>query len=175
MKNIRPYKDHIPSIHEAAFVDESAIVIGDVHIGRKSSIWPLCVLRGDQGAIEIGENSNIQDGSVVHATGGVSKVKVGDNVTVGHKVILHGCTIEDWVLIGMGAIILDLSVIGKGSIVGAGALVTAQTIVPPNSMVLGSPAKVVRSLREGEFEKWIVHGAEEYKNLSSWYKSNIDK
>ena len=175
MKNIRPYKDHTPSIHKDAFVDESAIVIGDVHIGSKSSIWPLCVLRGDQGAIEIGENSNIQDGSVVHATGGISKAKVGDNVTVGHKVILHGCTIEDWVLIGMGAIILDLSVIGKGSIVGAGALVTAQTIVPPNSMVLGSPAKVVRSLREGEFEKWIVHGAEEYKNLSSWYKSNIDK
>jgi carbonic anhydrase/acetyltransferase-like protein (isoleucine patch superfamily) len=172
MDHIRAYKDFKPNIHDNAFVDQSSVVIGDVHIGDGASIWPLCVLRGDQGRIVIGDNSNIQDGSVVHATGGISTVKIGTHVTVGHKVILHGCTIEDWVLVGMGSIILDNSVIGSGSIIGAGALVTSNTIIPPNSMVLGSPAKVVRELRPGEFEKWIVHGAEEYSRLSKWYKKD---
>ena len=172
MTHIRSYQEYTPNIHSNAFVDKSAVVIGDVQIGEGSSIWPLSVLRGDQGSIFVGKNSNIQDGSVVHATGGISTVYVGDHVTVGHKVILHGCHIESWVLIGMGSIILDKAVIGQGSIVGAGALVTANTKIPPKSMVLGSPAKVVRELRDGEFEKWIVHGAEEYMRLSTWYKNN---
>ena len=167
---MRAYLDFTPQIHPSAYVDASAVLIGDVHLQEGVSIWPACVLRGDQGRISIGENSNIQDGTIIHCTGGLSTVDVGANVTVGHRVLLHGCTVEDWVLVGMGAILLDNAIVGTRSIVGAGALVTAGTIIPPNSMVLGSPAKVVRSLREGEFERWIVHGRDEYLRLASVYK-----
>ncbi len=167
---MRNYLDMTPQIHSSAYVDSSAVLIGDVHISAHVSIWPTCVLRGDQGRISIGQSSNIQDGTIVHSTGGVSTVEVGANVTVGHRVVLHGCKIEDWVLVGMGAIVLDNAEVGTGSIVGAGALITAGTIIPPRSMVLGSPAKVVRSLREGEFERWIVHGRDEYLRLASIYK-----
>ena len=173
MSNIRPFQDYIPQIEESAYIDQSAVVIGDVHIEANVSIWPLVVLRGDQGRIQIGAQSNIQDGSVVHTTGGISQVQVGKRVTVGHKVLLHGCIVEDDCLIGMGAILLDNCVIGTGSIVGAGALVTAGTIIPPGSMVLGAPARVVRSLREGEFEKWIVHGCAEYLKMGSEYKKQL--
>ena len=170
MSNIRPFLEHYPQIHTHAYVDPTAVVIGDVTLAAEVSIWPLVVLRGDQGSIYIDAQSNIQDGSVVHATGGISTVRVGKRVTVGHKVLLHGCTVEDDCLVGMGAILLDNCVIGAGSIVGAGALVTAGTLIPAGSLVLGSPAKVVRPLRSGEFEKWIHHGCEEYRRLASLYR-----
>ena len=149
------------------------MLIGDVRISAHVSIWPTCVLRGDQGSITIGENSNLQDGTIAHSTGGISTVEIGANVTVGHRVVLHGCKVEDWVLIGMGAVVLDNAIVGTGSIVGAGALITSGTIVPPRSMVLGAPAKVVRSLRAGEFERWIVHGRDEYLRLATIYKEQI--
>ena len=167
MGNIRKHGTHSPKIHPAAWVDETAVVIGEVILAEKVSVWPTSVLRGDQGLIQIGAESNIQDGTIVHSTGGLSTTLVGERCTIGHRVLLHGCTIEDDCLIGMGAIVLDNAVIGRGSIVGAGALVTANSIIPPNSMVLGIPAKVVKTLTPEAQEKWIAHGHEEYIKLLS--------
>lgn len=165
MSNIRNHLQHYPIIDETAWVDESAIVIGEVKLHRRVSIWPTTVIRGDQGLIEIDEESNIQDGTVMHSTGGLSMTYVGKRCTIGHRAILHGCHIEDDCLIGMGAIVLDNARIGSGSIVGAGALVTANTQIPPNSLVLGSPAKVLRTLTKEAQEHWISHGHQEYLKL----------
>ena len=169
MPNIRPYQQFVPQIAPTAYVDEAATIIGDVLIGPQVSIWPGVVLRGDQGSIHIGEQSNVQDGSIVHCTGGWSTTKIGARVTVGHKVILHGCKVEDDCLIGMGAILLDNCHIGRWSVVGAGALVTANTIIPEGSLMLGSPARVVRRITDAEKVKWIQHGCEEYIRLGEAY------
>ena len=166
-QNIRKHLDLEPSISASAWVDETAVVIGDVELGEKVSIWPTVVLRGDQGKISIDDESNIQDGTIVHSTGGLSTTQVGKRCTVGHRVILHGCKVEDECLIGMGAILLDNCVIGSGSIIGAGALVTANKKIPPNSLVLGCPAKVIRSISREEQKHWIEHGCQEYLKLLS--------
>src|SRR5688572_27413957 len=147
---LEPYKQHHPVVHPAAYVHPNATVIGDVVIDEEASIWPGAVLRGDDGPIRIGARTSIQDGSVVHMTKGLSATTVGARVTVGHNVILHGCTVEDDCLIGMGAILLDGAVIGRGSLVGAGALVTQNKVIPPGSVVLGNPGKVVRQAGEKE-------------------------
>ena len=165
MNNIRRYKDWVPKIGEGVWIDSSAVIIGDVLLEKEVSIWPQVVLRGDQGRITICEGTNIQDGSVAHATGGRSVVYIGKRCTVGHRVILHGCHVEDDCLIGMGSIILDNSHIGSGSIIGAGAVVTSGTIIPERSLVLGCPAKVVRILSLKEQESWITHGYQEYQKL----------
>ncbi|MGC6509951.1 MAG: gamma carbonic anhydrase family protein [Myxococcota bacterium] len=171
MSQIRPFKQHQPTVAKGVYIDPHAVVIGDVILHAQVNLWPGVVLRGDQGQIVIGERTNIQDGSIAHATGGISTVSIGADCTVGHRVILHGCTVEDRCLIGMGAIVLDNAVIGTGSIVGAGALVTAGTIFPPNSMILGAPAKRVRELRPGESERWILHGRDAYLELAEEYQS----
>jgi len=137
-----------PQIDPLAYIAPGASVMGDVRLAAKVSVWPGCVLRGDVNFIEVGESSNIQDLSVLHVTHELP-CRVGAWVTVGHRVILHGCTIEDRCLIGMGAIVLDGAMIGEGSIVGAGCLVTEGMVVPPRSLVLGLPGKVVRTL-DGE-------------------------
>ena len=170
MPDIRPYQQLVPQIAATAYVDEAATIIGDVVIASQVSIWPGVVLRGDQGSIHIDEQSNVQDGSVIHSTGGWSTTKIGARVTVGHKVILHGCIVEDDCLIGMGAILLDNCRIGRWSIVGAGALVTANTIIPEGSLVLGSPARAVRQITDAEKVKWIQHGCEEYIRLGEVYR-----
>jgi len=170
MSNIRSYLDFYPKIAETAYVDSSAVVIGDVNLGEEVSIWPGVVLRGDQGSITIGAQSNIQDGSIAHATGGISKVTVGERVTVGHRVVLHGCRVDSDCLIGMGAILLDNCHIHSGSIIGAGALVTSGTVIPSGVLVLGSPAKVIRPLRPNERLGWIGHGCAEYLKLAKQYK-----
>ncbi|RFC47547.1 MAG: Carbonic anhydrase or acetyltransferase, isoleucine patch superfamily [Verrucomicrobia bacterium] len=125
--------------------------MGDVILGENSSVWYQCVLRGDINSIRIGSNSNLQDGTIVHVADRFGTV-VGDWVTVGHRALLHACTVEDEVLIGMGAIVMDGAVIGRRSIVGAGAVVTGGTIVPPGSLVLGAPGRVTRVLSESEQE-----------------------
>ena len=153
---IESYRSFHPTVPEDAWVHQSAVVSGDVELASGVSVWPTAVLRGDQGAIRVGARSNIQDGSVIHNTGGMSTTRVGERVTVGHRVILHGCVIEDDCLIGMGAIVMDNAVIGTGSIVGAGALVTANTVIPPGSLVLGSPGKVTRTLNAKQMD-WIQH------------------
>lgn len=168
MATLEPYKDVRPQVHPDAYVHEDATLIGDVVVGAEASIWPAAVLRGDDGPIRIGALTSIQDGSVVHTTRGQSEVNVGARCTVGHKVILHGCTVEDDCLIGMGAILLDGAVIGRGSLVGAGALVTQNKVIPPGSLVLGSPARVVRPCGDKERAQ-IEHGWREYQERGREY------
>ena len=152
MRNVFPYAGVTPAIAAGVFVAPTASVIGDVSIGSDSSIWYGAVLRGDVMAIRIGARTSIQDNSVVHATGGWAEVAVGDEVTIGHSVILHGCRVGDRVLVGMGSIVLDDAEIGAGSMIGAGSLVTAKTKIPPGVLAHGRPAKVARPLRPDEIE-----------------------
>ena len=156
-----PYRGVSPRVDPAAFVHQAATLIGDVEIGPRASIWPGAVLRGDDGPIRIGAETSIQDGSVVHMTSGLSRTTVGQRVTVGHGVILHGCTVEDECLIGMGAIVLDNAVVGRGSVIGAGALVTQNKHIPPGSLVYGNPAKVIRPCGDAE-RALIDNGWREY-------------
>ena len=139
------YKGLSPRIDEAAWVHDTAVLIGDVVVEAKANVWPGCVLRGDQGSISIGAETSIQDGTIAHCTGGMSKTVIGARCTVGHRVVLHGCIVEDECLIGMGAILLDNCEIGTGSIIGAGAVIPVGKI-PPRSKVMGVPVKLsVRS------------------------------
>jgi len=143
------YLDREPQIHESAFMARNAVVFGDVSIGEESSIWYNCVIRADINRIVIGNQTNIQDGVIIHVADRFGTV-VGDWVTVGHRALLHACTIEDEVLIGMGAIVMDGAVVGARSIIGAGAIVTRGTEIPPGSLVLGAPAYVSRVLTQEE-------------------------
>ena len=149
-----------PTIHESAFIAASADVIGRVTIHEQASIWYNATLRGDLNDITIGPRSNVQDNVVIHLADNYG-CHIGELVTVGHSAILHACEVKDEVLIGMGAIVLDGAVIGERSIIGAGALVTGGTIIPPGSLVLGSPAKVVRTLSPDEQSK-VKSWAEKY-------------
>ncbi|MCK5671799.1 MAG: gamma carbonic anhydrase family protein [Spirochaetales bacterium] len=164
---IHKFKGMTPNIEKATFVADSADIIGDVTAKENSSIWYNCTLRGDIAPITIGKNSNVQDNAVIHVNHETGTI-IGDNVTIGHRVLLHACTIEEGCLIGMGAIILDNSVIGKESIVGAGALVTMGKNFPPRSLILGSPAKVVRTLTEKEIEG-SRKNTESYVEISKEY------
>jgi gamma-carbonic anhydrase len=155
--DIRAYKGKWPRIATSAYIDAASVVIGDVAIGEHSSVWPRCVVRGDVHSIRIGAKTNVQDGCVLHVMKDEYALTLGDEVTVGHSVTLHGCTIESRVLIGMGAIILNGAVVGTGSIVAAGSLITERTIIPPGSLVMGSPGKVRRQLTPID-----QHSIEEY-------------
>src|SRR5437879_6100913 len=143
---IRPYKGVSPQIAAGCYIDESAKIIGDVAIGERSSVWMNAVVRGDVNSIRIGTNSNIQDCSVLHGMLGKWPVIVGDWVTVGHSVTLHGCVVEDRCLIGMGVVILNGARIGAGSIIAAGTLIPEGTIVEPRSLWMGMPGKFRRTL-----------------------------
>ncbi|MEC7948731.1 MAG: gamma carbonic anhydrase family protein [Myxococcota bacterium] len=166
---IDSHRHHTPVIEEDVWVDPSAVIIGEVRLRRRCNIWPGVVLRGDQGGIDIGEETSIQDGSIGHATLGRSVTKVGARCTVGHRVILHGCTVEDDCLIGMGAILLDGCVVGRGSIVAAGAVVPPDKEIPPGSMVVGVPGRVVRAVSAREHVEYIEHGRAEYLRLAAEY------
>lgn len=163
---IMSYKGRAPIVAVSAYVAESADVIGDVEVGENTSIWFTSVLRGDIEPIRIGANSNIQDGSVVHTMLG-SPVVVGDWVTVGHRAVLHGCTIENNCLIGMGAVLLNDVRVGEGSIIAAGALVLEKTVIPPRSLYLGAPARFQRQLTESDQRFIHMHAAHylEYKEV----------
>lgn len=158
-----------PKIHPSAFLTPSSDVIGDVEIGENASIWFNVTIRGDVNTIRIGEDTNVQDGSVLHVTHKTAPLEIGKGVTIGHAVTLHGCTVKDYCLIGMRAVVLDGAVIGEESFVGAGALVTQGTIVPPRSMVLGSPAKVVRPVKPEELA-FLHQSPENYKQYVAWYR-----
>lgn len=147
---ILSYRGKWPKIHETAFVAPSADIIGDVEVGAHTTIWFQCVVRGDVNLIRIGNRTNVQDHSTLHVTRSKSPLHIGNEVTIGHRVLLHGCRINDRVLVGMGSIILDDAEIGEESMIGAGSLVTKKMIIPPRSLVLGSPAKVVRPLKAEE-------------------------
>lgn len=167
-EQLQRHLDAKPRIHPTAFIAPGADVIGDVTLEEESSVWFQSVLRGDINRIVIGPRSNVQDGSVVHLADDYGAY-VGELVTVGHKAILHACTIADEVLVGMGAIVLDGAEIGARSIIGAGALVTGGKKIPPGSLVLGSPAKVVRTLTLEE-QAGIKVWAEKYVALSKQYR-----
>ena len=142
------------------YIHPSAVIIGSVTLGRDASVWPTAVLRGDIDAIVIGDETNVQDGVIVHVDFG-RPVRVGHRVTIGHRAVIHGCTIEDDCLIGIGAIVLNGAIIGTGSVIGAGAVVPEGMIVPPGSLVLGVPGKVVHAV-DAELRKQIEHGAKSY-------------
>ncbi len=164
---IESFRHHVPSVQEAAFVAASADIIGQVVLGEGSSVWYNATLRGDLSPITVGRFSNVQDNCCLHIDCDLG-CHLGDCVTVGHSVTLHACTVEDNCLIGMGATVLDGAVIGHGSIVGANALVTKNTIIPPRSLVLGCPAKVVKTLGE-EVEAQNRAHAMEYVEFARMY------
>lgn len=162
-----------PTIAPTAYVAPEATVIGDVRMAAGSSIWPSAVARGDINYIEIGEGSNVQDGTIVHLADDYPVI-IGKHVTIGHAAIIHACVIEDECLVGMGATILDGAVIGHHSIIGANALVTQGTIIPPGSMALGAPAKVVKTLsveQQAGIRKW----AEKYVAVSKAHRKRQSK
>jgi carbonic anhydrase/acetyltransferase-like protein (isoleucine patch superfamily) len=147
---LRPHRGRLPRVHPTAYIDDSAQVIGDVEIGEESSVWMAVVIRGDVHRIRIGRRSNIQDGTIVHVMKDTHETRVGDNVTIGHAAVIHGCAIDDLCLIGMGSILLNGARIGSGSIVAAGTLVVEGMQVPARSLVMGSPGKVKRPLTDEE-------------------------
>ena len=165
---IYDFEKSVPEVHPDAWVASNATLIGKVKLEKNSSIWFNAVLRGDIELITIGENSNIQDGSVLHTDPGY-KLNVGKGVTVGHMVMLHGCKIDDDTLIGIGSVILNNAKIGKNCIVGANSLITENKIIPDNSLVVGSPGRVLRKVTEEEIQaihenaKHYVEGSKKYK------------
>jgi gamma-carbonic anhydrase len=162
---LRPFKSIVPSVDATAYVDESAQVIGDVIIGAESSIWMNVVVRGDVHHIRIGRRTNVQDLTMVHVMRNTHPTMIGDEVTIGHSAVIHGCTIEDRCLVGMGAILLNGCRIGADSIVAAGALVPERFQVPPGSLVMGTPARVRRPLTEEERDsiRWYADNYVSYR------------
>lgn len=169
---ILPHHGHWPEIHETAFVAPSADIIGEVKIGAHSSVWFQVVIRGDVNHITVGERTNIQDHSMLHVTRKKASLKIGNEVTVGHRVMLHGCEVGNRCLIGMGAILLDHCVIGEECIIGAGALITQGQVIPPRSLVVGSPGKVVRPLKPEEIA-FLSQSAENYVQDGLEYRASI--
>ena len=167
---LRAFQGILPKVAESAFVEETAIVIGEVDIGAEASIWFQTVVRGDVNFIRIGKRTNIQDLCVLHVTHDTHPLVIGDDVTVGHHVVLHGCTLKDRVLVGMGAIIMDGAMIGEDSVIGAGALVTQGMEVPPKSLILGSPARVKRPVTAEELA-WIRESAANYVRYAKQHRS----
>lgn len=171
---IRTYLEFSPVIGDRAFVDDSAVVIGRVELGVDSSIWPLTAIRGDVHDIKIGDRTNIQDGSVLHCTSPQSfgpdgyPLVIGDDVTVGHKAILHGCTIKDRVLIGMGAIVMDGVIVESDVIIGAGSIVSPGKTLTQGGLYVGAPAKRVRDLRQEELD-FLGYSAEHYVKLKDFH------
>jgi len=169
---IFPYKNKSPRIASSALVLPGADVIGDVEIGDDASIWFGTVIRGDVNFIRIGDETNIQDRCVVHVTVEKHPTVIGDRVTVGHGVILHGCRVEDTCLIGIGSIVLDAAVIGRQSFVAAGSLVTPRTVIPPGSLVMGRPAAVKRPLTPAEIDD-LAESAKRYVKYAAGYREYL--
>ena len=167
---IRPFRGVHPQIHPTAYVDPSAQVIGDVHLGEEASIWCNCTIRGDIHYIRIGDRSNIQDNSVIHVHQGTHPTILEEEVTVGHSATVHGCYVERGSLIGIGAILLDDVRVGEKSLVAAGSLVSPGTIIPPRSLVMGFPARVKRPLTDEEVAN-LEHFWKNYVALTREYRS----
>ncbi len=162
------YKNKWPKIDESVFVADGARIIGDVSIGSNCGIWFNVVIRGDVNTIVIGPDTNIQDNAVIHVTHQAHKTQIGRGVTVGHLALLHGCTIGDYCLVGMHAVVMDAAEVGEESLIGAGSVVTQGTKIPPRSLVIGSPAKVIRPLRDNEIAA-LHSSASHYTALPSGY------
>jgi|SRR5687767_2398592 len=166
---IRAYRGVVPRIAASCYIDPSAQVIGDVVVGERSSIWPNATVRGDVNSIRIGAETNVQDNSVLHVELNMFPLVLGDRVTVGHSVVLHGCVIEDDCLIGIGAIVLNGAKIGRGSVIAAGAMVPEGMDVPAGSMVMGVPAKIRRSVTPEEQERFRKN-AQNYVEYRAIYR-----
>ena len=174
MALIKSVRGFVPKIGRNVFLADNATVIGDVEIGDDSSIWFNAVLRGDVNSIKIGKRVNIQDGSVLHTLYQKSTIEIGDNVSVGHNVTIHGAKICDNVLVGMGATVLDGAVIGENSIIAANALVTSGTIVEPGSLYAGVPAKKIKDVSPEQTHDMIDRISNNYMMYASWYKEDED-
>ncbi|GGE64950.1 carbonic anhydrase/acetyltransferase-like protein (isoleucine patch superfamily) [Paenalcaligenes hominis] len=170
---IYQFQNKKPTIADSAYVAPEAVVIGDVHLGQHTSVWPGAILRGDNEPIVLGDGSNAQEGAVFHTDPGYP-LTVGKNVTIGHQAMLHGCTIEDNCLIGIQAVVLNGAVIGAESLVGAGALVTENKVFPPRSLILGSPAKAVRTLTEDDLAA-MQKNAQTYIERGQAFKTGLVK
>lgn len=168
---IKSVRGFTPSFGENCFFAENATLIGDIEMGNHCSVWFQAVVRGDVNAIRIGNGVNIQDGAIIHATYETAATQIGNQVSIGHNAIVHGCTIKDYVLVGMGSIIMDHCVVGENSIIAAGAVLPQGTIVPSGSVYAGVPAKKIKSidttLQKGEIERI----AKNYLLYASWYKT----
>jgi len=162
-----------PEIHPSAYVHESAVLIGAVVLGPRASVWPGAVLRADNEPIEIGEETNVQDGCVLHTDPGL-RIRIGARVSVGHQSMLHGCTIGDGSLIGIQAVILNECVVGRNCLIGAGALLTERKQIPDHSMVVGAPAKVLRALRPEEIER-MADNALSYVRRAALFAAELQR
>lgn len=165
---IKAFKEKVPNVHESCFVASNAVIIGGVTLEKDANVWFSAVIRGDSENITIGEGSNVQDCAVLHCDHGFP-LTIGSNVTVGHSAVVHGCSVGDNVMIGMHATLLNGCVIGEGSIIGAGALVREGQVIPPNSLVVGVPAKVVRETSAEQVEG-IINNAQHYVEIAKEYK-----
>lgn len=171
MSFLRTLNGHEPSIGKDCWLAETATLIGEVRMGSQCTVWYNAVIRGDVNSIDIGDFSNVQDNVVIHGTYEKAATKIGKYVSIGHSALIHGCTIEDKVLVGMGAIIMDNAVIGSGSIIGAGAVVLQNTIVPPGSIYVGNPARKVKDAGDAGLAE-IERIAGNYPKYASWYKND---
>ncbi len=171
---IRTFQGIKPTIPDSCFIEDTAVVIGDVVLGEDCSVWFNAVIRGDVNHIRIGNRTNVQDLCMLHVTHDTHPLIIGNEVTIGHSVVLHGCTIKDRVLVGMGAIVMDGAVIGEDSVVGAGALVVEGTVVPPKSVILGSPGRVRRGVSDAELA-WIKESAANYVKYARQYMDDSPK
>lgn len=173
------YKDNTPQLHPTVFIAPTAQIIGNVHIGEESSVWFQSVIRGDLDSIRVGEKTNIQDLCMCHADEKIP-LKIGNGITIGHRSVIHGCTIEDNCLIGMGAIIMNQAVIGKGSVVAAGTVILEKTIIPPYSLVTGSPGKVKKTYENKKqiemnirtMSEIYMDNAQSYNSSQIFYETN---
>lgn len=166
VKNVRGY---VPKFGNNCFLAETAVVVGEVSMGDNCTVWFNAVVRGDVHSITIGNNTNIQDGVVIHCTYQRAKTVIGNNVSIAHNAVVHGCTIEDNVLVGMGAIIMDDTVVGANSVIAAGAVVLPNTIIEPGSVYAGVPAKRVKDTSD-EMKEVILRTARNYPMYAEWFK-----
>jgi carbonic anhydrase/acetyltransferase-like protein (isoleucine patch superfamily) len=174
MSLILPVKGIFPKMGNDCFIAPNATIVGDVEMGDQCSVWFNAVLRGDVNSIRMGNKVNVQDGAVIHCTFEKTKTLIGNNVSIGHNAIVHGCVIEDDVLIGMGAIVMDNAQIGSNSIIAAGAVVLENTIVEPGSIYAGVPAKKVKDISKDKISGEINRIADNYIQYSSWFKELVD-
>ena len=173
--DIRPYRGKSPQIAASAYIDPAAVIIGDVIIGEDSSVWPMTVIRGDVHHIRIGNRTNIQDGCVLHVMRDEFPLILGDEVTVGHSVTLHGCAIESRVLLGMGCIVLNGAVVGGGSIIAAGTVIPEGTVVEPFSLWMGVPGKFKKKIDDENSQKSILMYANNYLDYTGIYRKEFPR
>lgn len=172
--DVFPYLDTSPDIEASVFIAPGAKVIGDVTIGAEVGVWYNTVIRGDVNTIRIGKRTNVQDNSLLHVETDICPLNIGEDVTIGHQVILHGCTIGDRCLIGMGALVMNDAVIGNDCIIGAGALITEKSVIPDGSVVIGRPGKVVRKVKESELSM-LLNSANRYVGVAKNHIDSLEK